>query len=144
MPEHLELAKTTFNETWDYLDRDDRNEDDDRKMLAHAAASWYHWRQVGDDKNRSVSDWQMSRVLSVLGSADLARSFGEACLKISIEADLKPFYVGMAHEAIARAAAVGGDTPAKDEHLAAARAVLETIEDTEESEILAADLATIA
>ena len=139
--EHIDLAKTAFNKTWEYLDCTDRTDGDDREMLTHAAASWYHWRQVGDAKNLSISDWQMSRVLSVLGSAELARSFGEACLETS--AELAPFYVGMAHEAIARAAAAGGDTAAKDEHVKAAQEILASLTDDEEAKILADDLSTI-
>jgi hypothetical protein len=143
MPEHLDLAKTTFNKTWEYLDRDDRTEDDDREMLAHAAASWHHWRQVGSPQNRSVSDWQMSRVLAVLGAVDLARSFGDACLATAVDADLGGFYVAMGHEAIARAAMLAGDNAAKDKHVAAAREILATLTDQEELDIVAADLATI-
>jgi len=143
MPEHLDLAKATFNKTWEYLDRDDRTADDDREMLAHAAASWYHWRQVGDAKNRSVSDWQMSRVLAVLGSSRLARSFAGASLKTAQEAKLRGFYVGMAHEAIARAAAVGGDDATRNKHVAKAKDVLATLTDEEEIEVLTADLSTV-
>ena len=143
MAEHLELARATFNQTWEYLDRDDRTEADNRVMLTHAAASWYHWRQVGDSQNRSLSDWQMSRVLAVLGSADLARSFGAACLEISTEADLAPFYVAMAHESIARAAMVGGDDAARHEHVAAAKELLGSISESEEIEILTNDLASL-
>lgn len=141
--EHLDLAKTTFNKTWEYLGRDDRTPDDDREMLAHAAASWYHWRQVGDPQNRSVSDWQMSRVLAVLGAVGQARSFGDSCLETAVEGGLDGFYVAMGHEAIARAAMLAGDTATKDEHAAAAREILATLSDEEEIEIVAADLATI-
>jgi cation transport regulator ChaB len=143
MPEHVDLAKATFNKTWEYLDRAERTEDDDREMLAHAAASWYHWRQVGDAKNRSVSDWQMSRVFVVLRKPDLAMSFARACLRLAAESELDPVYVGFGHEAVARAAALGGNTALRDEHLAAAQAIVETLTDEEDREVLAADLATI-
>ena len=143
MPEHLELAKATFNKTWEYLDRNDRTADDDREMLSHAAASWYHWRQVGEPKNRSISDWQMSRVLAVLGVSGLARSFGEACLELSISEDLAPFYVAMGHEAIARAAMVGGDDTTKNSHITKAKELRHQITEAEELEILDNDLATL-
>lgn len=143
MPDHLELAKSTFNKAWEYLDRDDRTAEDDQNMLAHAAASWYHWRQVGEAKNLSVSDWQMSRVLAVLGSAGLSRSFAETCLQEATEGDLDAFYMGMAHEAVARAAALGGDSDVRDKHLAAAHEILEGLSDPEEADVLRDDLATI-
>jgi hypothetical protein len=143
MPEHVDLAKTTFNKTWEYLDRADRTEDDDREMLAHAAASWYHWRQVGEPENRSVSDWQMSRVFVVLGKPDLAMSFAKSCLALAEESELDPVFIGFGHEAIARAAAASGDTALRDEHLAAGKAVLESLTDPEDREVLGGDLATI-
>jgi hypothetical protein len=141
--DHLELAKTTFNKTWEYLDRNDRTPTDDREMAAMALASRYHWRQVGDPKNHSISDWQVSRVFAVLGDSPMALSFGEASLEAAIEAELAPFYVAFGHEAVARAAALAGDNEQRVAHLAEARQRTQDVEDAEERKMLTDDLDTI-
>ncbi len=41
--DHQSLAKSLFNETWDYLENDARTPDENRKMLAAALGSWHHW-----------------------------------------------------------------------------------------------------
>lgn len=139
---HRRLAVDLFNETWRYLDMAERGEQDDLAMLEAALASRHHWRQVGGTKEFAVSDWQVARVLAVLGAASLAQRFGRTSLESS--AALAPFYRGYAHEALARAAAVGGDEAARDHHLAEARTAAEQVKDDEERKMLADDLATIA
>ncbi len=133
-----------FNKTWELLDRDDRTDEDDREMAAMALASRYHWRQAGEAKNHSISDWQVSRVFSVLGDAPMALSFGKAALEVAMESELAPFYVGFGHEAVARAAALAGDSAIRNDHLAKARAQAEAVEDAEERKMLTDDLETIA
>ena len=86
----------------------------------------------------------MSRVAAVLGYAELARRFGERSLEVSVEHGLDAFVTGFAHEAIARAAADVDDVETFTEHLAAARALLADIDDDEDRDILAADLAEMS
>ncbi len=140
MTDHRRLGVDLFNETWGYLDRDDRAPDDDAAMLGTALASWHHWRQVGEPKNFSISDWQVSRVLATLGEASLARRYGEMSLRWAAEHDLSPFYAAYAHEAIARAAALEGDTAARDEHVAAGREAAAQVESDDDRAVVLADL----
>lgn len=113
-------------------------------MLSSAFAQRYHWYEVGEPRNRAIADWQVSRVAAVLGYADLAFRFGERSLETCLEFGLDPFVTGFAHEAIARAAAEVDDVETFTEHLQSARALLEEIEDDEEREVLAADLAEMS
>jgi hypothetical protein len=83
-------------------------------------------------------------VAAVLGYADLARRFGEVSLEIAVENELDPFVTGFAHEAIARAAADVDDVETFSEHLELARAQLAEIDDDEDRDILAADLAEMS
>ena len=55
----------------------------------------------------------------------------------------KPFYVGYAHEALARAYGLNGNTNLKDEHLQIAKQLYDQINDEEEKDLLHADLNTI-
>ena len=137
------MAAAMFNRTWELLDAPDRTAEDDRALLASAYASWVHWRNVGEAKNHSVSDWQVSRVWAVLGDGARAADHGREALRIAEEHGLGPFYVAYGYEALARAAAIVGDVPVRDQHLAAAEALLEDIADGESAELVRIDLEDI-
>ncbi len=138
------FAPRAFNRTWELLDAGELAREDEEEMLAAAFAQRYHWYEVGTERNRAIADWQVSRVAAVLGYSDLARRFGERSLEISLEYDLDPFVEGFAHEAIARAAATVDDVETFTEHLELAKAALSAIEDEEDREVLAADLAEMS
>lgn len=138
--DHKQLAVALFNRTWELLDKESRSAPDDVEMLTVAFASRYHWRQIGDAENFSISDWQVSRVAAVVGYPDLAETFGRSSLLTASTAGLGPFYVGYAHEALARAARLAGNRGDAADHLAAAHEMLELIEDPGERDLLATDL----
>ena len=140
---HKWFSVDCFNSAWNRIDQPDRSEQDDLEMLLLAAASTWHWTQRPDctNRNRSVGYWQISRVLSLMGHADLATRFGEACREAAPEGDL--FCQGYACEALARAAAVAGDHVAAQRLLEEAKAFASGIQDQEEQETLLADLHTI-
>lgn len=141
---HRQLAVTLFNRTWELLDKDGRTDAEDAEMLTAAFTSRYHWLAIGDAKNFSVSDWQVSRVAAVLGYPDLAYHFARRSLEVASSGDLGPFYVGYAHEALARAAQLAGNRDEAAEHLATARDLLEQVNDTSARELLADDLDDLA
>lgn len=141
-PERI-LAVDMFNATWDLLDSEDRTAEEDRTMLGSALASRLHWRHVGEPKNFSISDWQVSRVFSVLGDVDRAKEYGQSALDIAAEYGLGPFYVGYAEEALARAAALDGDGEELHHWMSRALASLDDIEDGDARELLRADLEEI-
>jgi hypothetical protein len=141
---HRTLAPRAFNHTWTLLDADELSREQEEEMLSSTLAQRYHWYIVGEPSNWAIADWQVARVAAVLGYADLARRFGERSLELSIEHDLGPFLKGFAHESIARVAAEVDDVSTFTEHLELAKASLAEIEDPEEREALAADLAQMS
>jgi hypothetical protein len=141
---HRTFAPQAFNRTWELLDLDVRTSEEDEEMLAATFTQRFHWYEVGDPRNRAIADWQVSRVAAVLGYAELSQRFGERSLAICEENDLDAFVRGFAHEAIARAAAEVDDVETFTEHLELAKALLPDIEETEDRDILAADLAEMS
>jgi len=141
---HRQTAVALFNRTWELLDKDGRTFAENAEMLTAVFASRYHWRQIGDAKNFSVSDWQVSRVAAVLGYPDLAEEYGHRSLEVACSAHLRPFYVAYAHEALARAARLAGNREAVASHLAAAYEMLDLIDDAEERDLVATDLADLS
>lgn len=138
--DHRKLAVSLFNRTWELLDQDARSYEEDAEILTAAFTSRFHWLQVGEDKNFSISDWQVSRVASVLGYADLAAEYGQRSLETASRARLGPFYEGYAHEALARAARLAGNRDLNRKHLDIAYDLLQQIEEGSERELLASDL----
>ncbi|MDI6808673.1 MAG: hypothetical protein QME66_06805 [Candidatus Eisenbacteria bacterium] len=139
---HHKLSTQYFNDCWTIIDKPDRSPDDVENMLLLAYASLWHWKQRGDCKplNLSVGYWQVSRVHALAGQYEMARLFGEKCLKIGKDNKLPPFYLGYAYEALARAEALHKDSGAARDCLAAAKEQLAEVKEKEDAELLRADL----
>lgn len=138
---HRHFAAYCFNTAWDFIRKTDRTPEEDEQMIRLAHASVWHWTQRPDcsDRTLSIGYWQLSRVYALVGDASTARRYGELCLLKSDE----PFYVGYAHEALARAASVAGDTAKAREHLDEARRQAESIRNAEHRQWLEKDLETV-
>ena len=137
---HRTFAPKAFNYTWSLLDLNELTREQEEEMLAATMAQRHHWYQIGTARNRAIADWQVSRVLAVIGYEELSRRFGERSLAVAIDNELDAFVVGFAYEAIARAAASVDDVATFEESLSAARAQMEKIEDEDDRAVLKADL----
>lgn len=138
------LAAALFNRTWELLERTDRNPGEDDEMLHTAHASRYHWGRIGQPVNLARGEWQCARVYAVLGRAEPALHHGRRALELAETHQLTPFDLGCGHEAVARAYRVAGEPGKAAEHLAAATALAEKVDDAEEREILLGDLAQLS
>jgi len=139
---HRRFAKQFFNETWELLDKPDRSADEDLRMVLLAHASRLHWEYAGTARNRSVGEWQISRVYSILGRQELALYHAQNSLRTAIGQNLQPFVLGYSYEAMARAYAVSGDQSA-GEYLAKAEGLLKEVDDLQDRALLESDLAAI-
>ena len=137
------LAPAAFNRTWELLDLAERSPEQEEEMLAATFAQRHHWYQVGTPLNRAVADWQVARVLAVLGYAELADRFARHSLRICETHDLPPFFTGYAHEAIARAADVMDDFETVRRHTEQARRYAAQVADPEERTMLLTDVETV-
>ncbi len=137
---HKYFAAHCFNSAWDLLEKPTRTAEDDRLMVALNQASIYHWLNHPDcaPKRLSVGYWQASRIQSVLGNAAEARHFAEVCLSYS--ADLEPFFLGYAHEALARAAYLAAEVRLADAHFELASAQAALVSRKEDRELLIKDI----
>jgi DNA-binding transcriptional MerR regulator len=143
--DHRRLGVDLFNKTWTLIEKDDRTVEDDDELIHCAHASAYHWLHVGTQANRARSEWQCSRMYTVLGRAEPALHHARRCLEIceaSPEA-LEDWDLPFAHEALARAHAVAGETDEARRHLERARELAAAVRDEDERGLLEADLATI-
>jgi len=141
---HRHFAADCFNRTWTLIEKADRSPADDEAMLLAASASLWHWTQRADrtDQNLSVGHWQLSRVYSLLGRGEDAMRHAERSLQYA--SGSPPFYVGFAHEAIARAALNLGNAALSQEHLQQAQSLAATVSDPQDRVMLEMDLQSLA
>jgi hypothetical protein len=117
---HRKIARECFNETWNYLDKTERNDEDKRQMLNLAHASRFHWSFVGTAENLAVGDWQVSRVYAALNQPSLAIHFAKSALEICQKNSLSEILV-TAYEGMARAHATAKDTESARDYIKKAR-----------------------
>jgi hypothetical protein len=106
---HKKLAVDCFNSTWELIDKTDRNQDDDYRMILLAQASRYHWGQVGTPLEFQRGDWMISWVYSILGHKEEAMFAAKLCLDTCERENFGGFDIAFAHLAMARALRVNGD-----------------------------------
>ena len=141
---HRHFSAACFNGVWELIDKPSRSPDEDRLMVSMCHASLYHWQQRPDCTSRSFSlgYWQLSRVYALLEQEDNARLYGRLCLDHSQNEE--PFYLGYAHEALARAEALGGNRGEAERHFAMARDLALQVANKDERDLLEADLTTVS
>ena len=140
---HKYFAPTLNVECWTLLDRDDRTEEDDRKMLMAAFASNYHWLYAGDDINQQRGEWLIAKVYAALGDGANCLRHALRCMEWTdnIEEGLTDFDLAYAHEMLARGYAMTGDKKRAKELKAKARKLGKAIEGEEDRKIFEGDLA---
>jgi len=137
------LGADLFNEVWRFLELENRSTEEDDLMVHMAHASAYHWRRVGKAENFARSEWQCSRVYSVLGRAEPALHHARRSLELCERNGIGDFDLAFAYEALARAHALAGDAGQARHMTELARAACEHIADPEDKQIALADLETI-
>jgi hypothetical protein len=139
------FAARFFSDTWGYLEKPSRTEEETETMLHCCHASFHHWSRVegATPTNIAVGYWQLSRVHAVAGMPAEAERYARRCQAAAQVPGAEAWVMGSAHEALARAASLRGDRAARDEHLAAARAVAARETDKETRDILTADIESV-
>lgn len=137
---HKYFSASCFNKAWDLIEKKNRTLEEDLLMVTLNQTSIYHWLQRDDctDEHLSVGYWQASRIQTLLGNASEATGFAEVSLTYSGE--LPPFYLGYAHEALARAHKLAGREVEAKCHLDLALELAAKIGKKGDRELLEADL----
>jgi hypothetical protein len=127
------LAGEAFNGAWELIDQTARTPEDDREMLVRAVASRYLWEGV----------WQIAHALSWWGEGALALRFAEAALQRAEQKGWSDWRRASCLEGMARAHAVAGDASQRDRYAMLCEEVLGTLEDLEDRDLIASQLATV-
>lgn len=108
--QHRRCATALFNGVWTLMEKGDRTPAEDEEMIHAAHASRWHWGVVGKPVNLARGEWLISRVYAILGKGPQAREHAKRYLEMCDESDLEEFDRAFAHEAVARAAAIEGES----------------------------------
>src|SRR3954453_19116127 len=138
-----QVAVDLFNHTWSLMDKPDRSERETELMVHAAHASRFMWEAIGEPVNHSRGEWQVSPAPAGAGRPGPALHHARLCLAICEEHGIGDFDLAYAHEALARAHALGGDAEAAAEHQQRARAAAENIAEADDKAMLLADLDTL-
>lgn len=142
-PTHRKIGADLFNYTWSLLDRGGYTAEEADEMVHAAHASRYHWGSAGGPLQRSIGEWQISRVYAVLGRPEPATYHARRALEIAIRHRLSNFYLAYGHEALARARKVAGDGEATRRHLRVAQRLGSKVRDADDRRMLLEDLGTL-
>ena len=137
------LATSLYAEAWKLAEASSRTVEDDRRMLTCAFASRLHWEGIGTDLNLAIGDWMIAHVASCLGYADVALAFATAAYERTSRVEMPAWMKASAAEGMARAHAAASDATERDRYLTEARAGLEAIDDAEDRELIAGQIATV-
>ena len=143
---HRAIGIDLFNRTWELMGKEQRTVEEDDAMLHMAHASAHHWRSEGSgatQNNLARSEWQVSRVYTVLGRGEPAGYHARRCLEICQANGIGDWDLAYAYEALARAASVAGDLAAADTWAEQARRAADDIAEDDDRDAVLADLATI-
>lgn len=140
----MDQAAELFNYVWDLMENPDRTPRETELMIHAAHASRFLWEEAGSAVNHARGEWQVSRAYAVAGRPGPALHHAGLCLEIAEGEDLGPFDVACAHEAIARALALGGQPERAAQHVEVAQQIALLIPNEDDRKILLDDLATIA
>ena len=59
---HRKLATATYNQAWEFLEKQSRTKAEDVQLERLAFASLWHWSFAGDASNEAMGEWFLSRV----------------------------------------------------------------------------------
>ncbi len=140
---HKKFAIDLFNQTWDLIEKKDRNQSDIDRMINGAHASCFHWAIAGEPVNIARGEWQISRVYAILQRTEPCLYHAGRCLQVTLENDLKDFDLSFAYEAMARACYLAGDESETAKYMTLAEEAGAQIKDKGDRDYFFSELHTI-
>lgn len=122
------LAKQAFNQTWDYIEKDNRTVEETLKMIDLTFKSKYLWSIVGNHVNFVRSNWQVSRVFAEADLLEGALYYAKRVLDDTIKLNLQDIDLFFAYEANVRVYHLLKDFTQRDLMLKKAKTIINDIE----------------
>ena len=138
---HRLFAGKLNGEVWGLLEKPDRSQAEDELMVHTAHASCCHWLKVGTGLHHQRAEWMIARVYSELVMAEAALRHARRCQELTKEhAELmEDFDQAYAHEGMARANAVAGNSEEAQKYMELAEQAGQAIADEESRKFFLGD-----
>ena len=140
---HQEFAVDLFNQTWDLIEKEERDQAGNDRMINAAHGSRYHWEIAGTGEHVARGEWLISRVYAILNRKEPCLYHADRCLKVTLENDLKDFDLAFAYEAMARASNLVGDEVETAKYITLAKDAGTEIDDPDDRKYFFSELKTI-
>ncbi len=129
-------------QTWSLLEKKDRSEQDDLRMVMFTKASLFHWKLSPKFQpvNEQRGEWMISRVYSVMGKGEEALTHAEKTVELTKTHGFKDFDLAYAYECLARAYAVSGNKKERKKWYEKAKQAGDVISDKKDKKIFEGDL----
>lgn len=137
-----QFAVNFHTKTWEMLEKSDRTDDDNARMINYAHASLALWYAAGTAARHQRGEWLLSRVYAVLGEGKLAVYHAHRCMQLleGNELEMADFDFAFAYEAVARALAMSGDIVEAQKFFEKAKKAGEKIKEQDDRETFFAEL----
>jgi hypothetical protein len=129
-------------QTWSLLENENRNEEDNSRMIAFANASLYHWKKSPEFKpiNEQRGEWMISHVYAILNNGEWSLTHAKKCWTLTRQLNLSGFDLAYAHEALARSYAALGDSEKMNYNFLKAKSVGSGVANKKDQELFLSDL----
>ncbi|WP_208988604.1 hypothetical protein [Labrenzia sp. VG12] len=110
--DHKSLAISLNQRTWTLLEKGDRSAAESDEMIHAAHGSLWHWLQAGGPVQQQRGEWLIGRVYVVLGFCEAALRHANRTMDLTDRHldVLQDFDLAYAHELLARALEMAGET----------------------------------
>ena len=134
---HTHFAKKLNGQVWDLLDKTDRTQEDDERMVYAAHSSCCHWLEAGSGVHHQRGEWLSARVYATLNQSTMALRHAERCLELTDQHadEMKDFDRAFACEGLARAHAIAGNKAEATRHMQRAEDAGKAIADPEDRKV---------
>ena len=138
---HAYFARALNGEVWQLLEKPDRTNDENVRMVHAAHASAYHWLFAGTVVHQQRAEWLLARVYTVLGEAEAALRHATRCQMLTEEYPdvMADFDQAYGFEAMARACALCQNLEDARWYYQLARQAGRLIKDAEDRKIFEGD-----
>jgi len=131
-----EFAVSTFNGTWNLLDRAELSADEQIELERMACASLYHWSVIGGAQELAMGEWLLARVYIRLGYGHEALRHASIAAELASRNEVADYLKASTLEGLARAHAMMGIADDAISLRAAAVSALDEIADPEDRELI--------
>ncbi len=138
---HKKFAVELNNLVWGLLEKNERTNEENEKMIHAAHSSCYHWGVIGKPINLQRGEWLISHVYSILNRAEPALYHAIKCMQLTESQTLLDFDLAYSYEGVARAYACAGKKSVCEKYYKLAQEFGAKIKNEEDKKIFLSDFA---